>query len=77
MSDVVAALMSAMDRAVHTRSSKTVAASEVNRYQVMLFGAAKNSLASHPLRKLVLSKEREIQEYRTELGMKPLLFEFT
>ncbi len=73
--DIVSALMSAMERAVRTRSSKTVAASEVHRYQAMLLGAAKNSVPSHPLRKLVLSKEREIQDFRSELGMKPLLFE--
>lgn len=36
----------------------------------MLLNSARNSTLSHPLRKLLMAREREIQEMRFELGLK-------
>jgi hypothetical protein len=41
----------------------------------MLVNVAKNSLPNHPLRKLVIAREREIQEMRADLGLKQLIFD--
>ncbi len=73
--NIVSLFMSLMDRSLKTRT-KNVAASEVTKYQILLVNAAKNSLPSNPLRKLVQAREREIQDMRQDLGLKLLVFDF-
>lgn len=69
-------LLQLMARASKVRS-KTVAGAEVSRYWQMLVTAARMSPLSHPVRKFVLSKEREVEQLYFELGLKPVKLDFT
>ncbi len=64
--DVGKFLMQMMERAAASRSKSSAA--EVMKYSVSLVSIAKAGPAAHPLRKFVLSKEREINELRMEAG---------
>ena len=68
-------LMQMVSRSINTRS-KAVAAAEVTKYWYVLVTAARTTAPTHPIRKFVLSKEREMDNLLVDLGVKPPKLDF-